>query len=193
MRRALLILMVAVAGCATLPPAPPPGDWAARQAELLSLDAWRMTGRVAVSVDGEGASAGIDWRQAGATTDLAVSGPLGVGTLRAVLDASGLLLEDAGGARVTGEDAERLLRERLGAELPLHSLRYWLLGTPAPGMPFDATTAPGGRPDSFRQAGWQVEITRFGATSGGELPTRLTLLRDGARLRLAISRWELPR
>ena len=77
MRRAALILMLAMAGCAGTPRAPEPVDWSQRKAELLSLQAWRMTGRVAVSVDGEGASASIDWRQAGATSDLALSGPLG--------------------------------------------------------------------------------------------------------------------
>lgn len=192
MRRIVLVLMLVVAGCATAPRTPSPVDWTTRRAELLSLDAWRMTGRVAVSVDGEGASAGIDWRQAGETTDLAVSGPLGVGALRAVLDDTGLRLQDGRGAQLSGEGAERLLRERLGTSVPLRSLRYWLLGTPAPGTPFEAAPGPGGRPDSFRQEGWQVQITRFGPAPGGELPTRLTLERDGARLRLAVNRWELP-
>lgn len=112
MRRAAFILILAMAGCASAPRLPEPVDWSQRKAQLLSLQAWRMTGRVAVSVDGEGASASIDWRQTGTTSDLALSGPLGVGALRAILDPSGLSLEDGSGNSVRGDDAARVLTER---------------------------------------------------------------------------------
>ncbi|MBS1199573.1 MAG: outer rane lipoprotein LolB [Proteobacteria bacterium] len=191
MRRLLSIATLALAGCATVPPAPVTVDWDLRQQELLALDHWRMTGRVAVTVNGDGASASIDWRQSGETADLAVSGPLGVGALRAILDGSGLRLEDGSGARVEGADAERLLAERLGAEMPVRSLRYWMLGIPAPGEPYEQTRSADGRPELLRQSGWQVEFSRFGAAPGGELPVRLTIARDGARVKLAVTRWDL--
>lgn len=191
MRRFLLIVTLAMAGCATLAPPPGPVDWDQRRQELLGLDQWRMTGRVAVAVDGEGASASIDWRQSGDTADLVVSGPLGVGALRAVLDGSGLLLEDSSGARVVGADAERLLADRLGTDIPIRSLRYWMLGIPAPGQPYAETRSPDGRPASLQQSGWQVQFGRFGPVPGGELPDRLSLVRDGARLKLAVARWDL--
>lgn len=191
MRRFLLIVTLAMAGCATLAPPPGPVDWDQRRQDLLGLDQWRMTGRVAVAVDGEGASASIDWRQSGDTADLVVSGPLGVGALRAVLDGSGLLLEDSSGARVVGADAERLLADRLGTDIPIRSLRYWMLGIPAPGQPYAETRSPDGRPASLQQSGWQVQFGRFGPVPGGELPDRLSLVRDGARLKLAVARWDL--
>jgi outer membrane lipoprotein LolB len=191
MRPAVLILLIALGGCATTPPAIQPVDWTARRAALWALDDWRMTGRVAVTVAGEGGSASIDWRQSGQVSDLAVSGPLGVGSLRAVLDPAGLRLEDGSGARLADGEAERALARRLGAEVPVGSLRYWVLGTPAPGVPAEETVDAAGRASSFRQAGWQVDLGRFESTPGGELPTRLTLERDGARLKLAVSRWEV--
>jgi outer membrane lipoprotein LolB len=190
MRRAVFILILALAGCATAPRSPEPVNWPQRQAELLSLQGWRMTGRVAVSVDGQGASASVDWRQVGETSSLAVSGPLGVGALRAVLDPDGLSLEDGSGVRVVDHDAVLVLAERLGTDIPLAALRYWVLGMPAPGMPADEIFGPDGRPASFAQAGWQVDIGRYAAT-GRSLPMRLTAVRGGARLKLAVSRWEL--
>jgi outer membrane lipoprotein LolB len=191
MRRAAIILILAMAGCASAPRLPEPVDWSQRKAQLLSLQAWRMTGRVAVSVDGEGASASIDWRQAGTTSDLALSGPLGVGALRAVLDPSGLSLEDGSGNSVRGDDAARVLTERLGTEIPLAALRYWVLGVPAPGMPAEETAGPDGRLVRIEQAGWQVGIDRYSSTVTGGLPARLDVTRDGARLKLVVSRWEV--
>ena len=191
MRRLLVIAMLALAGCATVTPTPAPVDWSKRQQELLALESWRMTGRVAVSVNGEGASASIDWRQSGEHSDIAVTGPLGVGALRAVVEGPDLQLEDGSGARLAGAEAERLLAERLGTEVPIASLRYWMLGVPAPDRPFEVRTGPGGRPDALSQGGWDIRLERYGPAPGGELPVRLNLSRDGARVKLAVNRWEL--
>lgn len=193
MRSLLIIATLVLAGCATVAPAPGTVDWSTRQQELLALDSWRMTGRVAISVNGEGASAGIDWRQTGGRSDVAVTGPLGIGALRAVVDGPELQLEDGSGARLAGVEAERLLAQRLGTEVPIASLRYWLLGVPAPDRPFEVRAGPGGRPDALSQGGWEVRMERYGPAPGGELPVRLSLSRDGARVRLAVSRWELER
>ena len=61
---------------------------------------------------------------------------------------------------------------------------------PAPGMPADEIFGPDGRPASFAQAGWQVDIGRYAAT-GRTLRMRLTAVRGGARVKLGVSRWEL--
>jgi outer membrane lipoprotein LolB len=190
MRWSAFILILVLAGCASVPRPPETVDWSQRKVELMSLQSWRMTGSVAVSVHGEGASARVDWRQTGKTSDLALSGPLGVGALRAVLDPNGLSLEDGSGERLQGEEAQRVLAGRLGTEIPLAALRYWVLGVPAPDIPARETFGPDGRPTRIEQAGWLVAIDRYSATTLGGLPTRLTIGRDGARLKLAVSRWE---
>jgi outer membrane lipoprotein LolB len=191
MRRAIFVLTLALAGCAGAPRLPEPVDWPMREAQLQSLQAWRMSGRVAVSVDGEGASASLDWRQSGEISTLALNGPFGVGGLHAVLSPAGLSLEDGSGTRLAGEDATRVLAQKLGTDLPLVALRYWLLGVPAPGLPAEAFPGPDGRPASFTQAGWRVGIDAYMELADGGLPRRLTAVRDGARVRLAVSRWEI--
>jgi outer membrane lipoprotein LolB len=191
MRRVVIILMLAVAGCASVPRAPQPIDWSQRKVELASLQSWRMAGSVAVSVDGEGASARIDWRQAGETSDLSLSGPLGVGAFRAVLDDTDLSLEDGSGNRLHGDDARAALSERLGTDIPLAALRYWVLGVPEPGVPARESIGPDGRPDSIEQAGWLVAIGRYSAAGTDGLPTRLVMTRGGARIKLAVNRWDL--
>lgn len=192
MRRATLLLTACLAGCATVqPPVAPELDWAARQAGVESLRDWRMTGRVAIVVGDEGGSAGVEWRQAGDTSDVALTGPLGVGGMRALLDGTGLTLEDGRGERFHGPAAEGALQARLGGPVPLEYLRYWLLGAPAPGEPFEPAL-PGGAAASFRQSGWTVGIDRMEPAADRVLPTRLTVTRQDTRLKLVVTRWDLP-
>jgi outer membrane lipoprotein LolB len=192
MRRALLFLTALLAGCATVQPTPVPEvDWDARLAAAGSLAGWRMTGRVAVVVGEDGGSAGIDWRQAGATSDVAFTGPLGVGSLRAVLAEDGLMLEDGRGERLYGAAAEALLYARLGASVPFDHLRYWLLGAPAPGEPYQPVPASPGGLVAFEQAGWTVGIGRLEPSAGLLLPTRVTVSGEDARLKLVVAGWTL--
>lgn len=192
MRRASLFLTVLLAGCATVPPVTLPAvDWEARLASARSLDDWRMTGRVAVVVGDDGGSAGVDWRQAGSTADVALTGPLGVGSLRAVLEDGELALEDSSGERLEGAAAEAVLQARLGAPIPFGHLRYWLLGAPAPGEPYQPDDPEDAESSAFVQAGWTVSLGRFQPAAGALLPTRLTVSRLDTRLKLAVSRWEL--
>lgn len=189
MRAVALVAMLALAGCASVPRAPLQADWTARRTQLESLDAWRLTGRVAVIVDDRGASASIDWRQRGAASDVAVSGPLGVGALRAEFGGQqGLQIQDSRGAHLEGPAAEELLAQKLGTEVPLRSLRYWLLGIPAPGQPVRLAEEGGG----FVQDGWSVGIGALQADGPLQLPLRLTLERDGVRLKVAADHWEVP-
>lgn len=188
MRVVALLVLSCVAGCATSPRLPVPPGPELRAAELAALGDWRANGRVAVSVDGDGATANLDWRQSGATSNISLSGPFGVGALLVELRDDGLSLEDGRGGRLEGADAEALLEQRLGTSVPLRALRYWMLGIPAPGAPWD----PAGDA-SFDQAGWRVSVARFGPSDAGPLPVRLDLVHGAARVRLAVSRWDIPR
>lgn len=192
MRAAGLVCILAlVAGCAAAPRLPPPPDWRTRQAQLLALEAWRMTGRVAVAVDGQGASASLDWRQDGATSDLALRGPFGAGGIRVLLAGEGLVIEDGHGGRLAGDDARRYLLGQLGTDLPFDALRYWLLGVPAPDEPASETFGDDGRLVRFEQSGWQVEILRYEAVGADALPARLTASQGAVRVKLSVGAWEI--
>lgn len=187
---ACLALLLALAGCAGAPRLPQTVDWQARQTTLGGLSDWRMTGRVAVAVDGEGGSGSLEWHEAGGVSDLRIAGPFGTGALRVTLGPDGMRLEDGAGAGVEGAEAGQLLADRLGTEVPLAALRHWLLGAPAPGLPFKDATGGHGAPSAFAQAGWRVSVDRWQAVAGNLLPARLTAERDGARVKLVVSRWE---
>lgn len=175
-------------GCATLPP-PVEGDWPARRGALQALDDWTLTGRVAVAAGEQGFSGGLRWRQAGARAEIDMRGPFGGAALAIRLDGEAITVTDASGTTLGGEEARRITREYLGAPLPLHELRYWLVGAPAPDSGFRETLGANARLAALEQAGWQVQYTRYAAAGGQVLPDRIELTAGDVRLRLAISDW----
>jgi outer membrane lipoprotein LolB len=195
MRAPLLLPLAALlaAGCATAPslPAPGPGAAEARRAALQGRETWSLSGRVAVAAAGEGSTAAVDWRQAGGQSDLELRGPFGAGAIRVFLTGDGVSIED-GTARLDGEDARRYLEDQLGASLPMVELRYWVLGVPAPDSPYEELAGPDGLPRRLAQKGWVISFERYREADGEQLPSRITAEAGGTRVRLAVSRWDLP-
>ena len=190
-RLVLATLLAAVAGCQTLPGPPAAGPDAAARVAIAALDRWHATGRVAVRAGDEGFSASFDWREQDGHGELGVRGPFGAGAVRISRSAARIRIESGTAAPLEVaapfDELEPELVARLGFPLPIDSLRFWVLGVPAPGTPVD------GSDGEFRQGGWQVAVPEFVAVSGapGPLPSRLVLTRDATRIRVVVDRWQV--
>jgi outer membrane lipoprotein LolB len=192
---AALGMLAVLAGCRTAPPPTvvvgPGADapWSEQRAALEKLERYSLAGKVAVAANGQGFSASMRYAQQSQRADLALDGPLGIGGLRVALRGEELEVTNSRGEALDGEAARAELERRLGFELPLDELRWWLLGLPAPG-PSMPDAAPGtGELRGFTQNGWRVSINTRAPALGFSLPQRLTAERDGARLKLFVERW----
>ncbi len=201
-RRALELLAGAsgaawLAGCVTplrpvavLPGFPPDVGWPERRAVLQRLAGFSLRGRIAVAAGDAGFSASLRWVQAGSRGELEFDGPLGIGGLRVVARDGDLTLTNARGQRLDGAAARADLERQLGFELPLASLRYWVLGVPDPAVGVDeerlSPDAP--RLEALGQAGWQVAYRAYAGDAAG-LPRRIDAVRGLARLRLLVEQW----
>jgi outer membrane lipoprotein LolB len=190
MRPLLLLLMlccVALSACVTRRPAPPPTalPWEARRVVLQALAAWQLDGRAAVAVGSQGWQASLDWNQSGASSEVHLAGPLGVGALVLKKTAAGLSLNGA----PPGDAVLAQVQGRLGFDLPLEELRFWLLGVPHPDEPFELARNGQDRAKSLTQAGWTVEYDRYLGVAGDLLPGHLVLSRDDVRVKIAVDHW----
>jgi outer membrane lipoprotein LolB len=192
-RVAAAAVLSLLAGCATLPPPAAEGDWPARRQALQALDAWSLDGRIAVAAGDDGYSGGLSWTQAGEHAEVAFSGPMGGEALaiRVEGDALDVTLR---GETYSGEDARRMIEERIGRgqALPVTEMRYWLVGAPAPGAPYQETLGDDRRLASLSQSGWQVRYDRYEEVGALSLPGRLEMKTEGLRLRVVASDWRLP-
>lgn len=170
----------------TTRPALAPAPWDQRLAELQHANAWQLDGRAAVAVGTQGWQASLNWRQNGVAAEVHLEGPLGVGALVLRETPQGLSLNGA----PPGDTVIAQLQDRLGFELPLDDLRYWLLGVPDPGAAFDMTRNDQDRAQQLTQAGWTLNYDRYMPVNGDLLPARLVLSREGVRVRIAVDHWE---
>lgn len=192
---AALAALLLAAGCRTLPPGTPVGPgadapWPEQRAALEKLDRYGLNGRVAVAANGQGFSASLRYQQRVSQSDLALDGPLGIGGLRVEIDGEDIEIATSRGEKLDGQAARDELERRLGFQLPLNELRWWLLGIPAPGEASVNQDGGSGEIRDFSQGGWRVSINSRAAGLGFSLPQRLTAEREGARLKLFVTSWE---
>lgn len=185
------VLILAVAGCVTAPRKPAVlAPWPQRRAQLQSLDAFQLAGRVAVAAGSKGFTAHLDWAQSGSRSTVDLNGPLGIGGVHVVADGQTLNVETSQGKKLTSEEARAELVGQLGFDPPLGSLRYWVLGVPAPGSPAAEMVGANQRLASLQQDGWQIDYSAYTSAGGDSLPQRMVLRRGNVRVRLVVDRWQ---
>jgi outer membrane lipoprotein LolB len=192
MRRALSILSCSavLAACVTTrAPVPAAAGWEQRVVDLQGSSSWQLDGRAAVAVGTQGWQATLNWRQRGDSAEVHLSGPFGVGALVLKRTTEGLSLNGAPPSDAVVAE----LQERLGFDLPLDHLRYWLRGVPDPAAAFDLKRNGQDRASQLTQAGWSVDYDRYMPIDGDLLPAHLVLTREGVRVRIAVDRWEPKR
>ncbi|WP_028536082.1 lipoprotein insertase outer membrane protein LolB [Paludibacterium yongneupense] len=157
--------------------------FAPQAASQSRLDApFSASGRLAVRYDGRGELANFDWIHSAARDELSINTPLGNTVARLVRDSGGVELTQ-GEDRWRAADVEALSRQRLGWELPLSGLAWWIRGYTAPGLPA-SVDAEG----LLHQAGWTIRFVSD-ADAPSVYPSRVELSRGDLSIRLLTSTW----
>jgi outer membrane lipoprotein LolB len=191
-RDVVVALPFLLAGCAQLPgfePVSPPPALFLPAAPAI----FRLEGRVSVRAGEEAFSGGLAWRRGVADEELLLSTPLGQGVAELRGDHEGVTLTDAKGQVHHAPDADALVRQALGLELPLRGLVWWVVGHPRPEAPYRAEPDESGRLAVLEQDGWRIEFSRYALQNGLMLPGKLVARRGEAlEVRLVVDAWGLP-
>jgi outer membrane lipoprotein LolB len=191
MRNALTMIgCCALAACATTRTVPPPSTkWEQRAGELQRAGNWQLDGRAAVALGTQGWQATLSWRQKDDTAEVHLSGPFGIGALVLKQTPEGLSLNGA----PPSDAVLAQVQEKLGFDLPIENLHYWLLGVPNPKSTFDLSRNDQDRAKVLSQAGWSIAYDRYMPAAGDLLPARLVLTAGGVRVRIVIDHWDLAK
>lgn len=181
MRSLLILLLLSLTGCASAP---------VKMERPVKPDApFVFNGRVLITQGMMRDGGGIHWAH-GEGDEILLLGPLGYTAGRINRNADGATLEDAGGRRLSAKDAESLMQQALGWQLPLSGLRYWVTGIPAPEGEFSFERDAKGRITLLKQDGWDISYTRFTSNVANALPLQLEMRRAEVEVKLVIDSWE---
>lgn len=194
-RWALPALVLLVAACAPVPvrtaaDATLLAAQSAREAELAADTGWTLVGRLAVDANGDGGSGRIEWAQRGDDFTIRLSAPV---TRRSwVLAQTGgeVVLSGLDRGEMRGTDAEAMLAEATGWQIPLTALAAWARGARA-GGPAQIEFGPAGLPALISQQGWTVDYREWDAALPPR-PRRVFATRGDASVRLVVEAWGEP-
>ena len=192
-RRGLALCgLLAVAACAPVRVRETPDALAAqdaREAQLAPRTHWALNAHIFVSDGSENNGSGdLVWRQQGDRYEVTLRAPTGR-TWKLSGDGAHAELAGVDPQPIGGPDAEQLLRERLGWEVPVADLSSWVRGlrkadTKAT-LQFDEHRLPA----TLDQAGWRVEYRDWFDDMSPPLPRKLYASRGDARVKMAIENW----
>jgi outer membrane lipoprotein LolB len=185
-----------LSGCTTTtgrhPAALPVVAWPQRLASLQAIRHFDTQGRIAVNHDSDGFTAGLRWRQNDDQASIDLSAPLGFGAAHIQQTDSILRVTTAKGVTLDSDAANEELRQTLGFDPPLKSLRYWVLGASAPGSPSRTVLDDQQRLIHLEQDGWQIDYGGYLLVDQRLwLPQTLTVTRESLKVKVVIHDWQL--
>ena len=170
---------------------------AARVAALRAQPQWAFQGRVAVNKGRNGGNGRIDWQQQGRVYVVELSAPVTRQSWKLSGDShhEGGRLEGLDGGPREGEDAQQVLLEATGWDIPVNQLPDWVRGLVAD----DAAVAErierdgDGRPRRVEQMGWQIQYLDWYPAQGDRpvLPRRMEAVNGDAKVRVVVDSWTL--
>lgn len=183
-------------GCATQVPVEPPSErisqlWQQHARAVSAQSDWALNARISASTEEDGWSGRLYWQQGHDDFHISFNAPSGQGGLRLEGRPQQVEMLTSDGQRHVASDAESLLLQTLGWELPLSNLRYWVRGIPVPAsddMPVLAFDEAG-RLTGLRQSDWAVEYPAYRPVDGLMLPRKVFLENAEFSVRLVIDRW----
>lgn len=193
-----LILAGLLAGiltaCATGPQRPDEAPdymaWADRSLTLTGIQAWSMEGRVALRTEDDGWTASLSWSQWRDFMEFHLRGSFGIGSTRVHGTTDRIVIENGRGETWASTDPSADLARETGWEVPLASLRWWMIGLPAPdSRPSEEVVDGQGRLVYLRQNGWEIEYSAYREEDGLMLPEKVRVESDEVRLRIHVRNW----
>ncbi len=171
----------------------PQQTWQTRQPELAAIKVWRLSGRVAVSQDEKAWNLNLEWQQDGDEYEIILNGPFGAGKVKLIGNAYGVLLRDSDEQVFYADNAQTLLLEHTGVNMPVEGLRYWIIGLTSPLQQKKPVLDEQGRLDYLEDANWQVRFKRYTDVSGMQLPNKVFVREPHSDIdvRLVVDNWKL--
>ncbi len=178
-----VIVMLQLVSCANMQEKPVSAfDLSARE-NLYSKTEWSFTGRIAIVDIDNSISADITWKHTQKKEKIILSGLFGMGKTRITLTPVQTEIESEGKRAIYYGDVNSVIYSRLGIQVPVTALKFWVLGLVDPGATYLKKEA------GFEQYGWKITYLQMQFNAGYELPRKIRVEQGGAKIKLIVSQW----
>jgi len=181
----LWCLVLMLSACSITPEEPEVHYSKLAREHLYRLESWSFEGRLALTGKNDSWSANINWGHKPNDEKIKLSGPLGQGTTVIQLTGDLVTIDRGDGQAQTSTQPEQFINQQLGMFVPVHSLRYWVVGLPEPTSAFVET------PTGFKQAGWLIDYKQMQPVDNQSMPHKITVTNEQVKLKLIIDQWIL--
>ena len=183
-----LACLLVLAGCSTTQPQRDQVNWQQERARLERLDHWQLSGKMAIITARQKGSARLNWRQDGDDYRLNLTSLIGTHILELSRSKGEVTLIDNDGKLHQSQDAEALVYQLTGWNIPVQGLPEWIKGLPGQA---EFELNPDSSLASVRDGQWQIVYGDYRDQEGYRLPHLLTMTGQGSRLKLQINEWTL--
>ncbi len=197
MMRLLPLASVLLAACSVNKPQGPgqsvtSPQWQQHQQAVEKITQYQTRGAFAYLSDRQKVYARFNWQQTAPDRyRLLLTNPLGSTELQ--LDAQGSVVQlvDNKGKRYTSNDAEKMISQLTGMDIPLNSLRQWMIGLPGGASDFALDDQYRLREVNYSRNGqqWKVTYQSYDERQKPALPSNLELREGDQRIKLRMDSW----
>ncbi|MEG3128216.1 lipoprotein insertase outer membrane protein LolB [Pantoea cypripedii] len=196
--RLLPLASVLLVACSINKPQQGPGpsttspQWQQHQQTVAKISHYETRGAFAYISDRQKVYARFNWQQTAADRyRLLLTNPLGSTELQ--LDAQGSVVQivDNKGKRYVSNDAEKMISQLTGMDIPLANLRQWMMGLPGDASDYQLNDQYQLQSLNYSRNGqqWKVTISDYDSKVTPPLPANLELSEGGQRIKLRMDSW----
>ncbi len=166
-----------------------------RTAQMQSLSAWEITGKIAFLNVQKRQSANFFWQHLNNNEQhINLTTYLGI-NLMELTSKNGLHTINVRGKSYESDDLNTLVYQLTGLQLPTQALNYWLKGLPYlpnDNISFNETTLlPQELTSFFNSQYWQINYQAYKLFNEYELATKITIKQANLTIKIVINHWNL--
>ncbi|USD61155.1 lipoprotein localization protein LolB [Vibrio sp. SCSIO 43140] len=186
-------------GCSTLPPEPQSVEWQAHRQQLESLTQYTANGKLGYISPEQRQTLNFHWTYSANLTQVRLTTFLGQTVFNLTSTPNGAFIETYDDQKLSGQDANLLIYQLTGLNIPIEQLAGWLIGLPtnADTYQLNDLNTVASLSKELNQKTWALNYTEYRAFNVEDtertlpMPTRMQLVQDDTKLNLVVSKWTI--
>lgn len=174
-------------------------EWQAHRQQLESLTQYTANGKLGYISPEQRQTLNFHWTYSANLTQVRLTTFLGQTVFNLTSTPNGAFIETYDDQKLSGQDANLLIYQLTGLNIPIEQLAGWLIGLPtnADTYQLNDLNTVASLSKELNQKTWALNYTEYRAFNVEDtertlpMPTRMQLVQDDTKLNLVVSKWTI--